>query len=285
MAHALTGPIKVVASFTVIKDFVQNVGGDRVSVSAIVGPNGDPHSYTPTPSDVQRISEAAVVFVNGLHLDSWMKKLVSSVGKCHCIRQVTHGVTPRVVQEEHGAVSDPHAWHDPESALIYIDNIANELCVLDPEYAQTYRKNAERYKQEVLAVHHKLKALFATIPERYRIVLTAHEGFGYFGRAYDINFLAPMGMSTEEEVRPRDMATLIKAVRELKMHTLFSESISNDKVVQQIATEGGAQVGHVLYSDSLSEPCGEAPTYLAMLQHNALYVFASMQDMQSMAGN
>ena len=276
-------PVKIVASFTVIKDFVKNIGGDRVVVSSIVGPNGDPHSYTPTPSDVKRLSEADIVFVNGLHLDSWMGKLISSAGKGDSVVEVTRGIKPRMVQEEHGVVCDPHAWHNPENALVYVKNITEALCLIDPEYADSYRKNSECYMLKILQMHSRLKALFATIPLRYRVVLTAHEGFGYFGLAYDIRFFAPMGMSTEEEARPRDMAFLITTVQSLGIHTLFAESISNDKVVQQIAKEGNATVGEVLYSDSLSTECGDAPTYIAMLEHNARYVYESMVSMQRTA--
>jgi len=267
--------LNVVTSFTVLKDFVQIIGGKYVSVTSVVGPNGDPHTYTPTPSDVQRIAAADVIFVNGLHLDSWFHKLIDASANEGLVAVASSGVKKRYVKEGALTVCDPHAWHDPLNALVYVDNIAQVLCQQDPDHSDFYQRNARSYKEQILMLHHVIQGVFSGLVGEARVVMTAHEGFGYFGRAYDMIFYAPMGMSTEEETRPQDMVFLIKMIRKIGVRTVFAESITNDKVLQQIAREGGATIGEDLFSDSLSDADGPAATYLNMLLHNARVIAQS----------
>lgn len=277
LSTSLSTPLKVVASFTVIKDFVERVGGDLVEVVSIVGPNGDPHSYTPTPQDVCRFANADVVFINGLHLDNWVKKLLSASNRQEKVFEVTAGINPRLVQEEQGLVCDPHAWHDPKNAVIYVQNIREILVMLDPAHAEIYRQRAQEYIKKILKLYDYIASLYQDLPETSRVVMTAHEGFGYYGRAFNLYFYAPMGMSTEEEARPRDLARLIKTIGKYGMKVLFAESISNDKVISQIAHETGVELGEPLYSDSLSEPDGPAANYEAMLLHNTKHISAALK--------
>jgi zinc/manganese transport system substrate-binding protein len=267
--------LKVVATFSILGDLAANVGGDRVDVTTLVGPNGDVHVYAPTTADAQAVRDAGLVIVNGLGLEGWLPRLVSSSGS-HAITVVaSQGVPPRKVaagemlsrDRGEGAV-DPHAWQSVANAEVYVGNIRDAMAAADPAGAATYNANASAYLAELQRLDADVRAALAPIPADRRKVISTHDAFGYFAAAYDIDFMAPQGVSTDTEPSARDIAAIIAQIRKDKIPAVFLENISDPRLMRQIAAETGAAIGGTLYSDSLTETSGAAPSYVAMVRHN-----------------
>ena len=256
--------LDVVASFSILGDFVRNVGGDRVSLTMLVGPNADVHVYTPSPADAKRIADAKLVVVNGLGLEGWLPRLVQSAGGKATIVVASNGVAPL----KRGADADPHAWQSVGNAKIYVANIRDALATADPADAAMFRANAERYLAELDALDADVRAAVAKIPPERRKVISTHNAFGYFAEAYGIAFIAPLGVSTETEPSARDIAAIISQIRREKIPAVFLENMSDDRLIGRIAAETGARVGGTLFSDALTDEKGDAPTYIAMVKHN-----------------
>jgi zinc/manganese transport system substrate-binding protein len=279
LASAFAGPLKAVASFSVIEDFAKNVGGDRIEVTTLVGPDGDAHVYEPKPADAMAMAKADVVLVNGLHFEGFLQRLVEASATKASIVELTKGVEPIKMKEEfaegeaestdhhHGDI-DPHAFQSIANAKIYVKNIADAFCAADKDGCDTYKANAEAYTQKLTATEKDVKATIASIPEDKRIIITSHDAFGYFEHEYGLTFLAPEGISTESEASAADVAALIKQVKEDKASAVFVENITNARLIEQIASETGLKVGGTLYSDALSPADGPASTYIDMMHHN-----------------
>jgi zinc/manganese transport system substrate-binding protein len=264
---------KVVASFSILADFVKNVGGDRIELSTLVGPDGDAHVYAPTPADGRRLAEAKVVFVNGLKFEGWINRLVKSSGTKAALIEAAKGVT--TVAEEgghghghgHGAV-DPHAWQSVANARIYVANVRDALIAADPAGKSTYEANASAYLQKLDALDQEVKAAVARIPADRRRIITSHDAFAYFEKAYGLDFVAPQGVSTEAEASAKDVARIIQQIRKEKIGAVFFENVTDPRLVERIAKETGARIGEQLYSDALSRENGPAATYIDMMRHN-----------------
>ncbi|HVX78079.1 MAG TPA: metal ABC transporter substrate-binding protein [Bradyrhizobium sp.] len=256
--------VNVVASFSILGDFVRNVGGDRVNVTTLVGPNGDVHVYTPAPEDAKRIADARLVVINGLGLEGWLPRLVQSSGGKATVVTATKGITPRNL----GSEADPHAWQSVVNAKIYVGNIAKALEAADPADAEVFRANEQHYQDELDRLDREVRAAVAQIPPQRRKVISTHDAFGYFAAEYGIAFIAPLGVSTEAEPSARDIAAIVGQIRAAKIPAVFFENITDPRLMRQISAETGARIGGTLYSDSLSGEKGEAPTYIDMVRHN-----------------
>jgi zinc/manganese transport system substrate-binding protein len=275
-AQAADQPMPVVATFSILGDLVKNVGGDRVTVDALVGPNGDAHVFSPSPADVRKVANAKLLFVNGLGLEGWMPRLAKSVGRKVPEVVATKGIKPIEGEEEeggagshgHGHHDDPHAWQSVANAEIYVRNIRDGLIAADPAGKATYEANAEAYLAKLAALDAKVKTAMAAIPADRRVIVTTHDAFGYFAAAYGLKVLPPEGVSTESEASAKDVAKIIRQVKAEKIPAVFLENISDPRLMQQIAQETGAKVGAPVFSDALSPPDGPAPTYIAMIEHN-----------------
>jgi zinc/manganese transport system substrate-binding protein len=257
-------PLPVVASFSILGDFVKAVGGDRVEVSTIVGPNGDAHVYQPTPRDGKRLASARVVFVNGLGFEGWMERLVGASKTKAAVVVVSKGVQPRL--DEGG--TDPHAWQDVANAKIYVANIRDALKGADPGSAALYDANAAAYLEKLAALDAEVQSAIASIPKERRRIVSTHDAFGYFSERYGIEFIAPQGVSTESEASARDVAKIIDAAKQKKVAAVFLENVVDPRLSRRIAAETGAKMGGTLYSDALSDAKGEAPAYIDMMRHN-----------------
>jgi zinc/manganese transport system substrate-binding protein len=256
--------LNIVASFSILGDFVRNVGGDRVSLTTLVGPDGDAHVYVPTPADAKKIADAKIVIVNGFGLEGWLPRLVQSAGGKASIVMATAGIAPLTL----GSDADPHAWQSVANAKIYVGNIRDALVAADPTSAQVYRASAEAYLAKLDALDHEVRAAVAQIPQSHRKVISTHRAFGYFAAAYGVEFIAPIGVSTESEASARDIAGIITQVRAAKIPAVFLENVTDPRLIRRISAETGAKVGGTLYSDSLTAEKGEAPTYIEMVRHN-----------------
>ena len=288
----------MVASFSILGDFVKEVGGDRVALTTIVGANGDSHVYQPTPADAKKLAAAKVIFVNGLGFEGWMDRLAKASGTKAKIVVATKGITPRERHEgepqededahaghdhaaeghdhdakeahaghDHGPI-DPHAWQSIANAKVYVANIRDGLIAADPAGKDTYTANAAAYLAQLDALEKDVKAAIAAIPADRRRIITSHDAFGYFGDAYGVVLLAPEGMSTEAEASAKDVAHIIRQIKAEKIPAVFLENISDPRLMEQIAKESGAKIGGELYTDALSDDKGPAPTYIQMMRFN-----------------
>jgi zinc/manganese transport system substrate-binding protein len=263
--------LKVVATFSILSDFVKNVGGDRVDVQSLVGPNGDAHVYQPTPGDAKTIAAAQVVFVNGLGFEGWIARLIKASASKAAIVTATKGVKPRKAEDDHGhghGDADPHAWQSVANAKVYVANIRDGLSAADPAGKSAYEANAAAYLAKLEALDAEVKAAVEKIPADRRKIITTHDAFGYFGAAYGVAFIAPQGVSTESEVSAKDVAKIITQIRKQKIPAVFLENVTDKRLLERIGQEGGARIGGTLYSDALTDEKGPAPTYLDMMRHN-----------------
>ena len=256
--------LHVVASFSILGDFARNVGGERVLVTTLVGPDSDVHVYAPAPADARKIADAKLVIINGLGLEGWLPRLVQSAGSKAVIVAATDGIAPLKI----GSDADPHVWQSVVNARIYVANIRDALGAADPADADFFRANAERYLTKLDALDREVREAIARIPQARRKVISTHDAFGYFAAAYGIEFVAPLGVSTESEASARDIAGIITQIRTLRIPAVFLENISDPRLIRRISAETGAKVGGTLYSDSLTGEKGDAPTYIDMVRHN-----------------
>ena len=291
LAQAPAQKMPVVASFSILGDFVKQVGGDRVAVTTIVGTNGDAHVYQPTPADAKAVAAAKVVFVNGLGFEGWMDRLIKASGTKATIVVATKGITPRVrtatepqdddekdaghgkkgkeahAGHEHGPI-DPHAWQSIANAKVYVANVRDGLIAADPDGRDVYTANAAAYTAKLDALETEVKSALAKIPAEQRRIITSHDAFGYFGEAYGLELVAPEGVSTESEASAKDVGRIIRQIKAQKIPAVFVENVTDPRLIQRIAKESGAKVGGTLYSDALSDDKGPASTYIDMMHSN-----------------
>jgi zinc/manganese transport system substrate-binding protein len=261
--HAQTR-LNVVASFSIIGDFVKNVGGDRVELTTLVGADGDVHVYTPTPADVRKVADARLLVINGLGLEGWLPRLLQAAGSKASIVTATEGVVPLKA----GSDADPHAWQSVANAERYVANIRDALVAADPADADVFRQNARSYLARLEALDAEARQAVGQIPENRRKVISTHDAFGYFAARYGTAFIAPIGVSTEAEPSARDIAKIITQVKTDHIPAVFLERIGDPRLMRRISDETGARVGGTLYSDSLTGEKGDAPTYIDMVRHN-----------------
>lgn len=269
--------LKAVASFSILGDMVRQVAGARAEVDILVGPNGDAHVFQPTPAHARLVADADLVVVNGLGFEGWIGRLVESGGYKGPVTVATMGIKPLRAEDGHGdgeaadrdhGEADPHAWQDLSNALIYVENIRAALCRADAAGCTTYTANAAAYSAQIRALDGEVRAAVAAVPEQHRRVITSHDAFGYFEKAYGIEMIAVQSASTDVEASAGDVAALIRQIRQEGVQAIFVENIADGRMVEQIAHDTGAVVGGEIYSDSLSEPSGPAATYLDMMRHN-----------------
>lgn len=274
---AMAKTLNVVSSFSVLGDMVQQVGGEHVHVDTLVGPDGDPHTFEPSPKDSALLSKADVVVVNGLGLEGWIDRLIKASGFKGELVVASTGVKTHTLDEDGKTVTDPHAWNSAANGALYAKNIMNGLIKADPEDSAALKASGERYIAQLNDIHHWAKSQFDGIPQAKRNVLTSHDAFGYFSRAYGVTFLAPQGLSSESEASAAQVAALIKQIKTDGVHTWFMENQLDPRLVKQIATATGSQPGGELYPEALSAPGGVADSYVKMLRHNVKLIADSMR--------
>jgi zinc/manganese transport system substrate-binding protein len=273
---AFAAEVKAVASFSILGDMVSRVGGERVEVTTIVGPNADTHVYEPKPADAAAVSATQVFFVNGLGFEGWIERFVESTGYKGPVVVASEGVKSHEMVDQGETVTDPHAWQSLANGLLYVSNIAKGLCAVDAAGCATYEANAKTYSDEISALDAEVKVKIAAVPQARRKVITTHDAFGYFGEEYGVQFLAPEGFSTDSEASAGDVAKLIEQIKADDVSALFIENMSDGRLVEQIGQETGATPGGALYADALSEENEGASTYLDMFRHNIALLVPAM---------
>ncbi|MGB3251455.1 MULTISPECIES: metal ABC transporter substrate-binding protein [Buttiauxella] len=274
---ALAKNLNVVTSFTVLADMAKQVGGDHVTVKSLVGPDGDPHSFEPSPQDSVALSKADVVIVSGLGMEGWMDRLVSASGYKGKVIVASEGISTRKMIDDGKQITDPHAWNSAENGAIYAQNITRALVAADPEDAAAINDSGSEYVTRLKLLDSWAKTRFEAIPKSKRKVLTSHDAFGYFGQEYGVTFLAPVGFSTEAEANASDVAGLIKQLKNQQIKTYFIENQTDPRLVKQIAAASGAQPGGELYPEALSAANGPASTYEMAFKHNVDAIANSMK--------
>ena len=256
--------IKVVSTFSILGDMVQNIGGKNIELTTLVGANGDGHVYEPSPADAKSIASADLVFVNGLGFEGWIDRLVKASGYKGKVIIATKGIKDLKFEGE----LDPHAWQDLSNGRIYIKNIKNALIDVDPKNSDLYKKNFIAYDKILESMDKSTKNRFSDIPKKNRKVITSHDAFLYFGRAYGIDFRSPVGVTTESEPSAGELAALITEMRKDGIKALFAENITDPRLIKQLAREVNAKIGGTLYSDALSDDSEPANTYINMFNYN-----------------
>jgi len=262
---------KVIASFSILADMVAQLGGEHVLVTALVGPDSDAHMYQPTPNDARRLAAADLVIINGMDFEGWIPRLLESAGYTGPVVVASAGVEPMIVR----GAPDPHAWQSTAYASTYARNIIAALIDLRPAYRDFFLQREAVFVAELerLTAWARTRLEEGTGPHS---VVTSHDAFAYLGRDFGIQFLAPTGASTEDEASAAGVAQLIRQIKKERIRAMFVESISDPRLLQQIARETGVVVGTTLYSDALSEPEGPASTYLLMMQHNLSVIVGAL---------
>ena len=268
--------VKAVASFSILGDMVKHVGGDRVEVVTLVGPDGDAHVFNPTPADAKTLAAANLFFVNGLGFEGWIERLEKSSGFRGEVVVASKGVTPLTMREEEGHRYDPHAWQDLANGQVYVANVRDALIAADPDGKSTFKANAAEYLDAIDAEEATVKAALGALPEARRKIITSHDAFTYFGKAYGLEIVAPQGVSTESEASAQDVAKIVRQIKQENIPAVFIETITDHRLLDQIARETGAKIGGALYSDALSGTSGPAPTYLDMFRHNVGAITAAL---------
>jgi zinc/manganese transport system substrate-binding protein len=256
--------LKVVASFSILADFAHQVGGDKVEVTSLVDADSDVHVYTPSPHDARDVGLAKLVIINGLGLEGWMPRLLQASGSKAQVVTASQGITPL----KRGSDADPHAWQSVQNAMIYVRNIRAAFEAADPADAAAFKANTERYLAALDALDRDVRAAVEKIPSARRKVISTHNAFGYFAEAYGVQFIAPLGVSTETEPSARDMAEIVGHIKQAQIPAVFLENFNDDRLIGRVAAETGAKIGGTLYSDALSDENGPAPTYIDMVRHN-----------------
>lgn len=276
-------PIPVVASFSILGDLVQVVGGDRVKVVTLVGPDADAHEFTPSPAHARAILGARLLVVNGLNFEPWAQKLAKSAGYKGETVVASQGVKARKMTAEavpahthaHTEI-DPHAWQNPQNVVLYVNNIAAGLTKVDPGGSATYKANAEAYAQQLKDFDAQAQSKLDALLPAKRKVITSHDAFGYLAARYGLTVLAPEGVSSDSEPSARHVAQLIRQIKRENIKAVFVENMSNPKLIAQLSKDAGVRVGATLYSDALSQASGPASTYLKMMNHNLTQLLAGM---------
>ena len=265
-------PLQVVASFSILGDMVREVAGDAAQVSTLVGPDGDAHVYEPTPADARRLSQAELVFINGLRFEGWIERLVRASGYKRTVIVASKGVKPRQLE----GAADPHAWQSLANARLYVENIRAALVTALPAQARAIDGRAAAYLQRIDALDRAAQARFAEMPAAQRRVITTHDAFGYFGDSFKITFLAPQKWSTEAEPSAADVARVIRQIKAEKARALFVENMTDRRMMDRIGQETGLLVGGTLYADALSPPGTAGDSYLRMYAHNVESIAAAL---------
>lgn len=265
---------RVVASFSILADMARELAPAEVQVTALVGPDADAHVYEPSPGDAKRLAEAELVLINGLGFEGWIERMVKVSGYHGTVAIASQGVKTRA-GGHHG--TDPHAWQDLTLARRYATNLSTAFTHRWPQHSAEIARRSANYLARIDSLDRQVRDWLGVVPRAQRRVITSHDAFGYFGAAYGVDFLAPQGWNTHSEASAAAVARLIRQIRRDGVRAIFMENISDRRLVERIAREGGVRIGGTLYSDALSKPDGPAASYLRMMEHNARSLAAALQ--------
>ncbi|NJM41001.1 MAG: zinc ABC transporter solute-binding protein [Anaerolineae bacterium] len=277
---ASTAKLKVVATFSVLGDFVRVIAGDAVSLKTLVGPDGDAHDFEPAPSDSVMLAEADVIIENGLAFESWLDGLYAASSSKATRVVASAGVTTRELVADSKAEVDPHIWQNPLNAIQMVQNIAQGLSKADAAHADAYQKNAATYIKQLQSLDTEIGAEVDKLSKDDRKLVTSHDSLGYFADRYGFLIIGSVmqSLSTEAgEPSAQDLAALSDRIREAGTKAIFLESMSNPNLVERVAAEAGVEIGPALYTDALGAQGSTGATYLEAMRHNAQAIVGALR--------
>lgn len=266
----------VVATTTMLGDMVAELAGDAFEVHTIMQPGADPHLYRPTPSDARAVAGSDLVVMSGLHLEGWAENLIENAGGERPLVVASEPVDVIAMEGFAGGV-DPHFWFDVAQWRAATAHVASGMRPLVPEAERAaFDARVSAYLTQLDALDAFVRDAIAALPEDARVLVTSHDAFNYFGRAYAMRVVGVQGISTESEASQRDVANVVDLVRETGAPAVFAESSVNPALIQRIGRETGARVAGPLYSDSLGPADGPAATYDAMVRENVRLIVEAL---------
>ena len=276
--------VQAVATYSILSDIVQNIGGDLVEIYSLVPIGANPHEYDPLPLDIQKTQDAEAVFYNGLNLEegnSWFEKLIETAGKggeSAPVFKLSEGVEPLYLSSEGNAgEEDPHAWLDIRNGIKYAENVRDALVKVDPEHAEIYKKNAEQYIAKLKNLHDKALEKFSQIPEEKRYLVTSEGAFKYFSRAYYFKAGYIWEINAENQGTPEQVTQIVEWIKENDIPVLFVESSIDPRSMEMVSAETGVPIGGTLFTDSLGEKGGIGDTYMEMMEWNLNLIYEQLQ--------
>lgn len=280
------GKLRVVATYSVLGDLVRSVAGGDAEVTTLVGPDGDAHTFEPTPKDGVALADADVVFENGVNFETWLDKLHKSSKSKGKRVVVTEGLKLRQGEchhepgEKHEHEDDPHVWHDVKNAIHMVGVVRDALAEADPPNADKYKANAEKYLATLKALDAWVVEKVATLPRQSRKLVTSHDTFGYFAERHGFDVVGTMlaSVSTEaSDPSPATFAKLVASVKAAKVPAIFAENVHNPKLMERLAKEAGVTLAPPLFTDALGKPGGEGDTYEKMIRHNVITIVEALK--------
>lgn len=272
---APSGRLQVVATYSILGDLVQNVGREHITLTTLVGPDSDTHTFEPSPADSAALAGANLLFENGLGFEGWLDEMYRASGSTAERVVVTNGLTLLPAGGEHEGESqanefDPHVWHSVANAIEMVKAIQDGLTAADPANAAAYQANAEAYISQLEALDQWIFEQVERLAADQRKLVTSHDTFSYFAGRYGFEIVGTaLGSSTEAaEPSAGEMAALVEEIRAAGMPAIFVEQVANSAVMAQIAAEAGVQLAPPLYTDALGQPGSDGDTYLKMIRYN-----------------
>lgn len=276
--YAQPKPLQVVATFSILGDWAHQIGQDKVQVHVIVGPNGDAHVYEPTPADARLLVNADVIFLNGLDFEGWMERLIQASGTKALVVPLANTLPHIKTMPFKGQKKrDPHVWHNVKHAQHMVKKMGETLIMLRPAHASYFQEKSHQYLAQLQDLDQWIEKIFQKIPRSQRRVITLHDGFSYFGERYEIDFLAPMGVSTETAPSAQTVKNLIDQIKGGEIYGIFLENICHEHLLTEISKETGLPIGGTLYSDALSPLDEPASTYIELVRHNVKTLIQSLE--------
>ncbi len=286
--HAQAAP-RLIATFSILGDVVRNVAGDDVQLTVLIGPNGDPHAFEPTPSTLRALASADVIFFNGLGLEPWLDRAVQAAGSRAQVVEVSKGIPVLPYASEHSCSHgsahnhgehDPHIWQNPRHMMHVVRRVRDVLSRMDPSRKSVYAGRAEAYIRELESLDREIMAKMREIPAANRRLVTNHHNMGYFAQRYGLKIFDNVLQSSTTEASdpsPATVGTLARAVREQRIPAIFTENTSSSRLAEVVAREAGVPLVRGLHTDALGAPGGPADTYLKLMRSNAQLIYSALK--------
>jgi len=278
------GKLKVLATTSIVADVVKQIGGDAVSVTTLLPLGSDPHSFQPAPRDMASVAEASVIFANGAGLEEFLQPLIDSAGASTRVVEVSQGITLlEAVEEDANAqdqhAGDPHTWVDPNNVMVWVENIRAALTELLPEHGDEFKANAAAYTAKLTELDAWIRQQVDTVPKEDRILVTDHMVYGYFAKRYGFEQAGALipGFSTMASASAQELAQIENAIKAQHVRAIFIGESVTPALGQRVADDTGVKLVK-LYHASLSEPGGDAPTYIDMIRYNVTAIVTALSN-------
>jgi manganese/zinc/iron transport system substrate-binding protein len=275
-------PVEVTCTTGMVADMVRAIGGEKVQVSQLMGEGVDPHLYKASPGDISKLEQADVIVYSGLHLEGKLAEILERMADRKRVWAVADGVDSAKLLRDAGGTVDPHLWFDVALWSTGVHGVARALTAYDPSGKEFYEANAAKYSAKLAELDVEAKKAIARIPESKRVLVTAHDAFGYFARAYGLEVKSIQGISTDSEGGLKEINELVRFLVERKINAVFAENIINDRNIRSLvegckAKDHEVKVGGELYSDALGKTGSPQGTYAGMIRHNIDVIVGSLQ--------